>query len=61
MDRLLLKPGEVAELVGCGRSKLYQMLAAGEIPSVKLGGSVRVPLDGLRAWLERKMAEGKRG
>lgn len=56
-ERLMLRPGEVAEALGIGRSKAYELIAAGEIPSIRLGGSVRVPLDALRAWIDRQLVE----
>ena len=34
MDRILLKPMEVAELIGVGRTRMYDLLATGEIPSI---------------------------
>ena len=52
MDRLLLRPTEAAELIGVGRSKMYQLLASGELPTVLVGGSVRVPLAKLREWID---------
>ena len=52
MDRLLLRPTEAAELIGIGRSKMYQLLASGELPTVLVGGSVRVPLAKLREWID---------
>jgi excisionase family DNA binding protein len=57
MDRLLLRPVEAAELIGLGRSKVYALLASGELPSVRIGGSVRIPLDALRAWVTAKARE----
>jgi excisionase family DNA binding protein len=36
-NRLLLRPAEAAELLGVGRSKLYALLAARELPSVRVG------------------------
>lgn len=51
MDRLLVKPIEAAHLLGLGRSKIYELLASGELPSVKIGKSVRVPMDALREWV----------
>lgn len=55
MEKLLLRPVEAAEVIGIGRSKIYQLLASGELPSVKIGSSVRVPLDELRAWVRRQV------
>ena len=54
MEKLLLRPHEVAQLLDVGRSKVYALIAEGEIPSVRLGGSVRVPTQKLLEWLSRK-------
>ena len=59
MDKLLLRPIEAAEAIGIGRSKAYELLASGELPSIRIGSSVRVPVDALRAWIERKSAEAR--
>ena len=32
MDRLLLRPAEAAETIGIGRSKVYELLASGDLP-----------------------------
>jgi excisionase family DNA binding protein len=53
MEPLLLKVGEVAKLLGLGRSKVFAMLAVEELPVIRIGRSVRVP----RAALERWIAE----
>lgn len=52
MDKLLLRPAEAADLLGVGRSKLYELLAGGVVPSVRLGRSLRIPADALRRWIE---------
>ncbi len=62
MDRLLLRPDEAAELLGVGRSKIYALLASGEVPSVRVGHSVRVPLQALRQWVvSRSKGSGPTG
>jgi excisionase family DNA binding protein len=53
LEPLLLRAGEVAKLLGLGRSKVFAMLAIGELPVIRIGRSVRVP----RAALERWIAE----
>jgi excisionase family DNA binding protein len=53
VDKLLLKPSEVSDLLGIGRTRIYAMLGSGELPSVRIGGSIRVPADALKAWLKR--------
>lgn len=54
MDRILWKAIEVAELLGIGRSKVYELIANGTLPSVRIGASVRVPADALRAWIGKQ-------
>lgn len=56
--KLLLRPVETAEVLGIGRSKVYALIASGEIPSIRIGASVRVPLDALRAWMDRQLKAG---
>ncbi len=41
--RLLLRPREVADLIGVSRTTAYELIAAGTIPSVRLGNLLRVP------------------
>ena len=56
MDQLLLRAEEVQKALGLGRSKIYEMMANGELPVVRIGRSVRVPADALREWVERQAA-----
>ena len=53
----VLTPKEVATFLGLGRDKTYRMLAAGEIPSVRLGRTYRTPRRALEEWLDRQAAE----
>jgi excisionase family DNA binding protein len=55
-ERLMLRVTEAADAIGVSRAKAYELIAAGELPSVRLGGSVRVPVVALQAWIERKLA-----
>ena len=48
VERLLLTPLEAARALGISRSKLYELLAAGVIPSVLIGSCRRIPLQDLR-------------
>lgn len=54
-ERLLLRPAEVAESIGVSRARAYELIAAGEIPSVKIGTSIRVSVQALRAWIDGKV------
>ena len=55
-QKLLLRPAEAAELVSISRALAYRYIASGELPSVKLGRSIRVPADKLREFVERLSA-----
>jgi excisionase family DNA binding protein len=58
MERLLLNPSEVAEVLGIGRSRVYEFLAAGTLPSIRVGRSIRVPVEYLSEWIARRAADG---
>ncbi|HEX2455411.1 MAG TPA: helix-turn-helix domain-containing protein [Vicinamibacterales bacterium] len=49
---LLLKAEEVAKMLGLGRTKVYEMMGAGELPVVRIGTAVRVPRQRLLDWIE---------
>jgi excisionase family DNA binding protein len=51
---LLLKPLEVAELLGLSRSKVFEMLAAEDLPVVRIGRAVRVPRGDLEEWIRER-------
>ena len=56
--KLLLRVVEVAELLSIARSKAYAMVQAGELPSVRLGKSIRVPAKALNDYVARLVEEG---
>jgi excisionase family DNA binding protein len=47
-----LKVPEVAGVLRIARSRAYELVAEGEIPSVRIGRSVRVSRRELDRWLE---------
>ncbi|MET0309341.1 MAG: helix-turn-helix domain-containing protein [Sphingomonas sp.] len=50
---------EACRLTGIGRSKLYDLIAAGEIETIKIGVITLVPVDGLLRFLERKRGRAR--
>jgi len=52
-QRELLRPAEVAELIGESISGVYSRIARGQLPAVHLGKSVRVP----RIQFEQKLTD----
>lgn len=58
MEKEYLKVREVAEFLQIGRTQAYELVGSGEIPSVRIGGSVRVSRKELDRWLEgRRLPE----
>jgi excisionase family DNA binding protein len=60
-EPLLLKPTEAAESLRVSRAKVYAMLAAGELPSVRVGRFRRIPVLALRQWVEKRSQVGGAG
>ena len=52
MERLLLSPEEAAEVLGVGRSRVYDLMRRRELLSVRIGKSRRVPVAAVRAYVE---------
>ncbi len=64
MDELLVSVEEAARRLGMGRSYTYQLVLRGEIDSVKLGRSRRVPVQALEEYvgkLAEEQAQGEGG
>jgi excisionase family DNA binding protein len=53
---LAVRVPEACRLTGIGRSKLYELIAAGEIRVIKVGSITLVPFAGLQQFLERRNA-----
>lgn len=54
-ERILVKPEEAGRLLGVGRSKAYELIRRRELPAIRLGGSVRVPVAALRRGVEEQL------
>jgi excisionase family DNA binding protein len=55
-DKILLTPLEAAALLGVGRTKLYEFLGTGQLFSVRLGRSRRIPRSAVDAFVEKLTA-----
>lgn len=51
MDKLLLTPTEAAAALGIGRSKVYELLQTGTLPSVRIGACRRVPAEAVHIFV----------
>ncbi len=61
MDKLLLTPQEAAQVLGIGRSKLYQLMRAGTVASVRIGSCRRIPAASLPALIAQLEADASNG
>jgi excisionase family DNA binding protein len=50
-DRITIGVGEAVRLTGLGRSTLYELMAAGQIPYRTIGRRRLVMVDGLRRFM----------
>ncbi len=57
-QRLLLRIPEVAETLGIGRTKIYEMIATGELPTIRVGRAVRISVCTLQKWVEAREQQG---
>ncbi len=48
VERMFLRPREAAEALGVSVSKMYELIRAGIVPAVRLGRSLRIPVEALR-------------
>jgi excisionase family DNA binding protein len=55
--RLLLTVPEAANALAISRSKLYELIAAGTIASIRIDGSRRIPLTALEAYIIARLNE----
>lgn len=57
MDRdelaLLVTPEVAANRLSVGRSKVYELIRTGELPSIKIGGCRRITTEALEAFVQR--------
>jgi len=58
-EALLLSIKEAGELLGIGRTKTYELVSGGAIPSVRIGARVLVPRAELVRWVEAQTAAAR--
>ena len=51
VERLLLRPEEVAQALGIGRTTVFELMRSGELRSVKIGVSRRIPMDSVTEYV----------
>ncbi len=58
MEKVLLTIPECADRLSLGRSKIYQLMQAGELRAVRIGRAVRVSVREVDAYAERLQGIG---
>jgi len=58
-EPLLLNIEEAGRVLGLGRTRMYALVASGELPAVRIGGSIRIPSDKLRQWINTRIKAEK--
>mgnify|MGYP002780297856 CR=1 FL=1 len=53
-DPICVKVTDAARMIGVGRTKLYELIASGEIEVIKLGKSTRITTASLRELVRRQ-------
>ena len=60
-DKLLLRVQDVSTLLDVGRSTVYELIARGELPVIRIGRLVRVPRPALEDWIVKNTAGANAG
>ena len=58
---LLLNVQEAAALLGVGKGLVYELVAQDRLPHIKLGRVVRIPRQGLEAWIAQESGMATNG
>lgn len=53
-DPICVRVNDAARMIGVGRTKLYELIAAGEVETVKLGKSTRITTASLHDLIRRQ-------
>ena len=56
--RLLLTVREAAVVLAIGRTTLYQLIADGQVRTVRIGRAVRIPVAELESFVDRRCHTG---
>jgi excisionase family DNA binding protein len=48
-----MRPADIAPVLRVTTSRVYQLIASGVIPAVRVGGAIRIPRSAWEEWLRR--------
>ena len=61
MEPVLITTQELAEVLRIGRTQAYSLLARGELRTIRVGRSLRIPCTEVDAYVRRKLGPGGTG
>lgn len=47
----MLRPSDIASLMGLTTGRIYQLISAGVIPATRVGGALRIPREAWERWV----------
>jgi excisionase family DNA binding protein len=53
----MLRPADIAARLGVSPGRIYQLIAAGLIPAVRVGRALRIPRAAWEGWLRERSEE----
>ena len=53
-DRIAVRIPEACRMIGIGRSKLYELMDAGDLETIKVGASRLILVSSLQAFVEQR-------
>ena len=56
---LVVKPKGALRMLNCGNTRLYELLAAGELDSFLDGRSRKITVDSIRRYIARQLAQAE--
>ena len=59
MERLTIPATELPRVLGVGRNTAYELVKRSDFPAVRIGRRIVVPVDALKAWLEKEQKGAK--
>ncbi|UVI39870.1 helix-turn-helix domain-containing protein [Qipengyuania spongiae] len=57
IEPICVRINDAARMIGIGRTKLYELIATGEIETVKIGNATRVTMASLHGLVDRQRVE----
>lgn len=58
-EPLVVSPARAKAMLDCGTTRLYELIAAGELESFRDGKSRKITVSSIRARVARKLAESR--